>query len=186
MFWTLSGFYGLIIRVFGFVKKKGLARAIPIHDGRLLGLLPDSPLTGCSGSPRLLRRRALPSSTWSIELTRLLLSRARGPASPLSGFHGTTTKTRATGVNIRNTGANPKGAGATAVETMSGALAETAGVAPSGIGARAAAARAATTALNGVVLTSLRAGVRVLKGATFECAFAFPPPDTGSFGFWSL
>ena len=41
---------------------------------------------------------------------------------------------------MRNTGADPKGAGATAAAPMSGALAATAGVAPSGVGATAAAA----------------------------------------------
>ena len=32
----------------------------------------------------------------------------------------------------------------------------------------------------------LRAGVRVRKRTNFECAFPFPPPDSGSFGFWSF
>ena len=50
-----------------------------------------------------------------------------------------------------------------AVAPMSCALAVTPGVAPSGFGATAAAARAATTALKRVVFISLRAGVRVRK-----------------------
>ena len=41
----------------------GLACAVLIHNGRLLGLLPCSPLSGGSGSPRLQRRRTLPSSS---------------------------------------------------------------------------------------------------------------------------
>ena len=121
-------------------RRGGLACAVHIFVGRILGLLPGSPFPGGSESPRLLRRRALPLSTWSFELTRLLLSRARGPASPTPAFHGTTTTTRTTGVYIRNTGADPKDTGATAVAPMSGALAVTAGVAPSGVGATAAAA----------------------------------------------
>ena len=88
-----------------------------------------SPLFDGSGSPLLLRRRALPSSTGPFELTRLLLSRARGPASPIPASFGTPTTTRTTGVNMRNTGANSKGAGATAVAPMNGALAATAEVA---------------------------------------------------------
>ena len=65
----------------------------------------------------------------------------RGPASPIPASHGnTTTTTRTTSVNTRNTGADPKGAGATAVAPMSCVLAATAGVAPSGVGATAAAA----------------------------------------------
>ena len=69
---------------------------------------------------------------------------------------------------------------------MSGALAATAGVAPSGVGATAAAACAATTALKGVLANSPRAGVRVRKRTKLECAFPFPTPDSGSFGFRSF
>ena len=53
---------------------------------------------------------------------------------------GTTTTARTTGVHMRNTGAGPEGAGATAVAPMGGALVATAEVAPSGVGATAAAA----------------------------------------------
>ena len=56
---------------------------------------------------------------------QLLLSRARGPASPIHASHGTTTATRTTGVNKRNTGADSKGAVATAVAPVSGTLAAT-------------------------------------------------------------
>ena len=108
-------------------RRGGLACAVFIDGGRLLGLLPGSPLSGGSGSPRLLRRRALPSSAGPFELIRLLLPRARGPASPNAASHGTTTTTRTTDVNIRNTGAVTKGAGATAAAPTSGALAATAG-----------------------------------------------------------
>ena len=152
-------------------RRGGLACAVSIHVGRLFGLLPGSPLSGGSGSPRLLRRRALPLSTGTFELIRLLLSRARGPASPIPASHVTTSNTRTTGVSIRNTGADPKNAGATAVAPISGALAAAAGVAPSGVGAPAAAERAATTALKGAVFIFPRAGCAFVNEQKFECAF---------------
>ena len=62
------------------------------------------------------------------------------PRKPQSRFPRHYYYTRTTGVNIRNTGADPKGAGATAVAPVSGALAATAGVAPLGAGATAAVA----------------------------------------------
>ena len=65
---------------------------------------------------------------------------------------------------------------------MSGALAVTAAVAPSGVGATAAAASAATTALKGALSTSSRAGVRVRKRTKLECEFPVSPPVSGSFG----
>ena len=43
-----------------------------------------------------------------------------------------------------------------------------------------------STALRGMVFIAIRARVRVHKRTKFECAFRFPPPESGSFGFWSL
>ena len=117
-----------------------------------------------------LRRRALPSSTGPFDLIRLLLSRARGPASPIPASPDTTTTTtRTTGVNIRNLRVDPKDAGATTAVPMSGALAATAGVAPSGVGARAAAAAAgaATTALRGGLPYSPQGGSGDCRGKKY-------------------
>ena len=107
---------------------------------RQLGLLPGSPLSDGSGSPRLLRGRALPSSAGPFVLIRLLLSRARGPTSPISASLGTISTTLNTGVNTRNAEADHKGVGETAVASMSDVLATAAGVAALGVGATAAAA----------------------------------------------
>ena len=69
-------------------RRRGcLVCAAPIHLGRRLGLLPGFPLFGVSGSLRLLRRRVPLFSIGPFELTRLLLSRARGPVNPTPACH---------------------------------------------------------------------------------------------------
>ena len=92
------------------LSRKGgcLVCAAPIHLGRQPGLLPGFPLFGVSGSLQRLRRRVPPYLIGSFELIKLLLSMARGPVNPTPASHDTTTTTRTTGVNTRNTGAVPK------------------------------------------------------------------------------
>ena len=85
-----------IKQVLGFVKKEGRLGMRRSHPRRASTWSTTwFPSLGGSGSPRLLRRRALPSSTGPFELTRLLLSRTRGPASPIPASHGTANTTRA-------------------------------------------------------------------------------------------
>ena len=118
------------------------ARAEDLHGNHLHPKCPSVPpdhLGHYVADGRWLRRQGL-------GFIRLLLSRARGPASPIPASYGTTTitttttTTRKTGANMRNTGADPKGAGAKAVAPMGSALAATAGVGSSGVGATAAVA----------------------------------------------
>ena len=105
--------------------------AAPIHLGRQLGLLPGFPLSGGNESPRQLRQRAPLFLIRSFELIKLLLSRARGPVSPIPVFHVTTTTIRTTGVNMRNTGAVPRNLGATSVAPRGRELTVTTGLVPS-------------------------------------------------------
>ena len=90
-------------------RRRGcLVCAAPIHLGRQPGLLPGFPLFGVSGSLQRLRRRVPPYLIGPFVLIKLLLSGARSPVNPTPASHDTTTTTRTTGVNTRNTGAVPK------------------------------------------------------------------------------
>ena len=168
-------------------RRRGcLVCAAPIHLWRQPGLLPGFPPFGVSGSLRRLRRRVPPCSIGPFELIKLLLSRARGHVNPTPASHETTTTTRTTGVNTRNTEAVPRNSGATAITPMCGELIVTKGLTPPFGGATATEPWIAITTIMGSAFISLRARVRVRKRTKFECALPFPSSFSGSFGFWFL
>ena len=114
--------------------------------------------------PRLLRRRALPFSAGSFELIRHAAFEVPRSRKPHSRFPRHYYYSPNHGFNTRNTGAVRKGAGATAVAPMGGALVAlvaTAGVYPSGGEAKKNGNMSSHHAIWGIVLKSLRDRVRV-------------------------